>query len=280
MINKENYTQILKNHDHELSRVRTTKELDPELVQESIRISIRYLNELKKEFLSTRRLTDDIEINFFRFVKPKILSKIIYFSKLRNLLDQSKLTSIERNPKPFNKAIDKIKEFAHFNAHFIHYIDSKDKSLDPIYFMRYRDIHLEFDEAYCIELDQDFTTGFDILLSIYLANKELKSDIISIFQNKDQILRSESNLSSRLKWTGSKIDLVEIIYAFHCSAQVNSGNASLTEISETFQKAFNIELGDIYRIFSQIKLRTSDPIRSLIHLSTSLSNHINNELDN
>ena len=61
--------------------------------------------------------------------------------------------------------------------------------------------------------------------------------------------------TSKLFWTGSKTDLIEFIYALQCSGVVNSGTADIKELAVVFEQIFNIELGNYYHTFIEIRAR-------------------------
>src|SRR5690606_29637938 len=60
---------------------------------------------------------------------------------------------------------------------------------------------------------------------------------------------------SRLHWTSSKAALTELVYALHTSKALNHGKAEVKDIAEILQKVFDYDLGDFYKIFSEIKSR-------------------------
>src|SRR5690606_5556729 len=55
--------------------------------------------------------------------------------------------------------------------------------------------------------------------------------------------------SNQLKWTTSKVDLIELIYALHAAGVFNNGRADLKEIAECLQQVFDIDLGQYNRVF-------------------------------
>ena len=61
--------------------------------------------------------------------------------------------------------------------------------------------------------------------------------------------------SKLLQWTDSKVALVEFIYALYAGKCFNNGNTSLKDIAFCCETLFNIEIGDFYRIFLEIRNR-------------------------
>ena len=79
-----------------------------------------------------------------------------------------------------------------------------------------------------------------------------------------------------LSWTGSKINLVELIYALTHSNQINNGQTTIKELSEVFGTLFNIDLSNIYKCYSKIKVRKKDPAKFLTNMATDLSLNLEN----
>ena len=60
---------------------------------------------------------------------------------------------------------------------------------------------------------------------------------------------------SNLFWTGSKTELIELIYALQSSGAINSGTANIKELASLFEQVFNIDLGNYYHTFIEIRAR-------------------------
>jgi hypothetical protein len=58
--------------------------------------------------------------------------------------------------------------------------------------------------------------------------------------------------STRLKWTYSKVGLVELIYSLRELGAFNDGKADLKTIKECFEYMFNVDLGNITSSFQEI----------------------------
>ena len=54
------------------------------------------------------------------------------------------------------------------------------------------------------------------------------------------------------KWTGKVIDLVELKYGLHVTGSINNGNASLKDIKECLEEAFDVDLGNTSSYFQDI----------------------------
>lgn len=95
--------------------------------------------------------------------------------------------------------------------------------------------------------------------------KKLKS-----FCNGDITDTYESSDSSQLKWTESKAALVELIYALYSSDSINKGRAEIKEITKLFEILFNVQLGDVYHTFLEVRSRKIERTKFLDYLKESL----------
>ncbi|WP_430393710.1 RteC domain-containing protein [Chryseobacterium profundimaris] len=67
--------------------------------------------------------------------------------------------------------------------------------------------------------------------------------------------------TTKLSWTGSKVALIELVYALQTEGVFNNGNADLKEIIENFEQIFSIDLGQFNRVFLVIRIRKSSPTK-------------------
>ncbi|MDR1501290.1 MAG: RteC domain-containing protein [Prevotella sp.] len=61
----------------------------------------------------------------------------------------------------------------------------------------------------------------------------------------------------RMTWTGNKVDLVELIYAWEAACCFNNGNVSIKEVVAYIEIVFNIDLGDYYHTFRELRRRVN-----------------------
>ena len=78
-------------------------------------------------------------------------------------------------------------------------------------------------------------------------------------------------------WTGSKRGLVELIYAFDTCGAFDKGTVDIKTIAVNFEKMFNIDLGDFYHIYMEIKGRKINRTRYLDILQKNLLRRMEEE---
>ena len=191
------------------------------------------------------------EIHFFKYQKPIIVSKLIYYNAVYKI--ETKKPYGEKQIKKFlNKELNKLKKFFDSNIDFYKYYRSGNSFLDENFFIRGKhDIRLWLDTFY-FEADHRFSTSHDYKVAKILAN-----DLIQVYL-EDQLNNKhykKANSKSPLSWTGSKTALTELIYALYAQGVFNNGNTDIKLIAKTFESTFNIDLGDFYHTFMELKAR-------------------------
>ena len=119
-----------------------------------------------------------------------------------------------------------------------------------------------------------FETSHDGLYAKVLAFQQLEPYLRNRLEHLGD---NNSQIKNGLRWTASKISLTELIYALKCSSAINNGHASIAQIATLLQQAFNIELGDYYRIYSEIRARKKGRIKFLDELSVNLMGHLDDQ---
>lgn len=195
-----------------------------------------------------------------------LVSKLIYYNAVYKI--ETKKPYGEKQIKKFlNKELSKLKKFFDNNIDFYKYYRSNNSFLDENFFMRGKhDIRLWLD-TYYFEADHRFCTSHD-----YKAAKILANDLIQVYL-EDQLDNSSQKKgynSSSLNWTGSKSALTELVYALYAQGVFNNGNVDIKLIAKTFETAFNIDLGDFYHTFMELKARKINRTKFLDSLCEAL----------
>jgi hypothetical protein len=220
-------------------------------IEAVIQLVIQSFSDLKKFVLKNDFKNTEEEIHFFKYQKPIIVSKLIYYNAVYKI--ETKKPYGEKQIKKFlNKELNKLKKFFDSNIDFYKYYRSGNSFLDENFFIRGKhDIRLWLDTFY-FEADHRFSTSHDYKVAKILAN-----DLIQVYL-EDQLNNKhykKANSKSPLSWTGSKTALTELIYALYAQGVFNNGNTDIKLIAKTFESTFNIDLGDFYHTFMELKAR-------------------------
>ena len=97
-----------------------------------------------------------------------------------------------------------------------------------------------------------------------------------MIENKDNNEKSQRKPNMKMVWTGSKVSLIEIMYALHTEGVFNNGAADLKDIAEYFEHIFEIDLGQYRRAFLEIRARKSDKTKFIATLNEALLKRMEN----
>lgn len=231
----------------------------------AIQLITQSLLDLKEFILKNNFKNTDEEIHFFKHQKPVIVSKLIYYNAIYKI-ETRKPYGAKRIRKYFTKELKKLKRFFDNNLDFYKYYRSNNSFFDEKFFVRGKhDIRLCLDTFY-FEADHRFSTSHDYKVAKIIAN-----DLIQVYLEgrlNNPILKKSTDAS--LNWTASKTALTELIYALYSHSVFNNGNADIKLIAKTFEDTFNIDLGDFYHTFMELKARKMNRTKFLDSLCEAL----------
>jgi len=250
-------------------------------VEKGIKISRKYLQQLRVVLRKRNFINNENEILFFKKQKPFIYGQLKFYAKLYKYLLQKPRGTDKSKRNYLDAEIKKLQEYYYYNSEFIKYYRQNATFLDEFYFLRGNDnIGLLSDTSH-FYTDAEFSTShdnavakilaYDLLLNHYTNElNDLKKSTRKI-SNNEKLLESLS-----LTWTSNKIDLIELIYSLIASGAVKG---DIKDLATAFEKIFDIDLGNYYRSFLEIRGRKEDYARFLDLLKISLLKKIK-EADN
>lgn len=234
-------------------------------IEAIIVLVINALSKLKEDVLERGFKNMDEEIYFFKHIKPQFVSKLIYYNSIYKI--ETKKPYGEKSIKKYiREELAKLKQYFDNNLEFYRYYRTNNTFLDEKIFVRGKyDIKLNL-YTYFFETDHSFSTSHDYKVAKIIAN-----DQIQIYL-EDQLYNSRKNLSYTpgLKWTGSKTALIELIYGLYAQGVFDNGNADIKIIARVFERAFNVDLGDFYHTYLELKSRKINRTKFLDSLREAL----------
>lgn len=244
------YNQTLIKLESEIKELEIETDCSIERIEAVIQLIIKCLSDVKHYVLKRGFKNVDEEIRFFKYQKPIIVSKLIYYNAIYKI-ETRRPYGNKRTKKYFVKELKKLKRFFDNNLDFYKYYRSNNSFVDEKFFVRGKhDIRLWLDTFY-FEADHRFSTSHDYKVAKIIAN-----DLIQVYlEDRLNNINVKKVSNNSLKWTASKTALTELIYALYSHGVFNNGNTDIKLIAKTFEDAFNIELGDFYHTFMELKAR-------------------------
>ena len=218
------------------------------------------------------------EINFFKYKKPKILSRLIYHKAIHLILVCKPHGGTDILKQYLNNELIKLKLFFEDNIELYTYHRTKNDSMDHIYFMRENPKKHSCDNLSCYQNDHLFCTSHDFKMATIMANEEIEiylvNELAKLTETNFLLFSKTPSHSSPLIWTDTKTSLTELIYGLYTQGVFNNGKATLNDISKHFQYSFNIKLVNIYKIFQEMRERKINPLPFFDSIKKSLLKYI------
>ena len=246
-----------------------------EVLKLKLQTSKELLNVLRFNIRETMFSDNDEEINFFKYIKPKICADFInYTTQIQYHHSRSNSTnSILKNY--LKNKLKKLESKKRKNLEFYRYYKQNSSYYDHLYFLRENKQLELFSADISFYLDTEFYTSHDTLAAEVVAY-----DLLTNFYKKE--INKLKNINSgvfndskkfdnvELIWTASKTDIVELIYALKVSNAINSGNVNTKELTTVLSNIFSIDIPNAYKTYSEIKNRNQERTKFLNKLTSSL----------
>ena len=260
------YNDLLCELEIEINELEIEAHCPIQRIEAVIHIIVECLSQLKQYIFKKGFKSKEEEIHFFKHQKPIIVAKLIYYNAIYKI-ESKKPNETKSAKKYINTELKKLKRFFDNNLEFYKYYRTNNTFIDDQLFVRGKyDIKLNLDTIY-FETDHSFSTIADYKVAKILAN-----DLIQVYL-EDQLNNRhyrKADCKSPLKWTASKTALTELIYALYSHGVFNNGNTDIKLIAKKFEDTFNIDLGDFYHTFMELKARKMNRTKFLDNLCEAL----------
>ena len=122
--------------EQQLTTIKTAEDKSVTYAEKAITATIKTSEDLKTAFLKHSFNTKEEEIEFFKHLKPKIVSKLIYYNEIFNIEISKPSGANKTIKKHYEKQQSKLKNFFNANKEFYKYYRSQNTCLDKKYFLR------------------------------------------------------------------------------------------------------------------------------------------------
>jgi hypothetical protein len=215
----------------------------------------------------------DEEIYFFKELKSRLTSKYIYYHKILEIESNAPTSSKKLKLKYYKSIINDCHIASKKDNDFYKYYRSGFTHYDHYYFTRNGTKQSINKHITRIFIDVKRCSLYDYNLAVIMANDKL----IEYYEDRIENINKDSStcnqsIKSNLNWTGSKVDLIELIYALQTSKSINGGTTDIKEIAISLGKVLNIEIEEgLYRAYLDIKSRKNQKTKFLKTLSENLN---------
>jgi len=277
MVTKTIFRKITKLHDNLELKINEVYDDDENMVKVSERSlvlideSIRTLKQLvsKHDFENVAE-----EIHFFKKLKPLFISKFIYYSIILDIESHKPAAGTKVLKKYYEAEPEKLREFYSSQSEFYSYYRRDATYRDHKIFVRNSyDLKMKLSFGF-YNFDTSFTTSHDQMIAKIIANQQLDQYLKKQLETlSDDFSR---NHLSPIKWSASKVGLIELVYALYHMRCFNGGNIELSEVIKLVEKSLNTDLGNFHKTIFEIRNRKQGATKFLQLISDNLSQHFMN----
>ena len=239
----------------EIDRYTGTINMEGENIIPGCREMMNYLKdkviELKHVVLSREFKDDAEEIRFFKYQKPLILGRLLYFYKLYQI-ESNRPPCHELAVGYYQCEIEKLKTAFERSLSFFQYYRSGATYRDSFYFKRGQTEISPETDTFIFEPEAELSTGYDRLVARLIAVELL---LAFLTRRMSEPADGEPLSGKKLYWTDKKAAAVELIYGIYAVGSVDNGKTDLIDIVTAFERTFHIDLGDVYHTFIAMRNR-------------------------
>lgn len=258
----EHFINAEKQLIEEIEQILQTNPESTMMANKAAKLIMGTLSSFRKQIREKGFKRDEDEIYFFKNIKPKIHAYLIFFSILSEIEPSKYHMSEEEIKNLIDKKIRMFRYIKRENLEFVSYYMEGLSHLDRQYFLRPVDIQKITRHSAGMMLDPEFSTGFDVVAANIIAEQLLLKHLFPDQQSKPKV--------SKLKWTGSKADFVELIYGLQASAAINYGDVEIKELAKAMQSIFQMYIDDPYRTFIDISNRKTNHVKFIVKMQEGL----------
>ncbi|WP_430905570.1 RteC domain-containing protein [Maribacter sp. 2-571] len=271
----EELTKIVTAYNQNVAKVEFDFDNDFKLLEVAIKSTREYLQKLRIRLRKATFKTPLQEINFFKNQKPMVFGRLKFYTRVYSYFLEKPQGSKAKQRKHIDVEIEKLQNSQGSYFDFIQYYREGATLLDEHYFTRGKHNTPLLSNNCHFFADSEFTTGYDVVVADILAY-----DLMIHFFNRELQQLNETKVDvptfdflvngERLGWTASKTDLIELIYALQTCGAIKSGTAGIKEMASACELVFDIDLGNYYRTFLEIRERKIDQTKFLDRLKDNL----------
>lgn len=260
---------LIENYKFRIIIINDSKQDELKKINESINFTREFLNQLRVYIRTNDFTSKEDEIIFFKYQKPKILGQLIFLSSKNTFLIEKPKASTSNQRNFIRKSLKKIETRKKRNLEFFKYYTQNGCSLDDKYFTRGNSQLDLFSNVFLLDKDPKFSTSHDIkaaeVIAYDLVTKFYATELLILKQEDKnrKVKEVKPPILEDLQWTGTKTELTELLYGLNAAGAIRNGEAEMKKLVLVCKELFNLDLGNIYKTYSEIKAREKDPTKFL-----------------
>jgi len=250
--------ELLATLEQELQQAGIETENNLQQFERSYMIATAKLGELKDFIQGYTFKSEEEEIKFFKEIKPLFHKEAIYYNELYNIESERPLISDQSQKQFYEKTIDRIMSYFDRHRELYNYYRTGKTNKDKSFFQR-STLSNPISKHYVLDLDTSFSTPHSIDLAHLQAYEQLCRYIDTTYYKKGEPLSEDTKRNRGTIWSSTKAALIELAVALYYSGSVNYGKGGFKKFISELEAFFQIQLGNVYRVFLGMVIRKKEP---------------------
>lgn len=227
-----------------------------------------FLEELRTILKSLDQADIPLLIYAHKKLFPSVYAEYIFYASLYNLLSGRPIG--KRQKEYFIRESERIESWFSRHESFLRYYRSNETHHDKVYFVPGMGKAESYIDLYAPLVEVGYCSRYSFIAAMGIAYQRLQKELTLL-----QLAASGTPMdpSVSLRWTFSKTDLTELVYALYACGVFNKGKASIKEITCYFEESLQISLGNTSVTFQEI-LRRKDSTVFLSRLLEAFDHYI------
>lgn len=214
------------------------------------------------------------EVAYFKQEAPKIYGRLFFYMKLVQIEGWRQYYCGERFLEELRGALREAEAYLEKHATMCEYHYQERTYWDEHLFTRRSGGDWPAEEVGTF-IGNDFTLG-SYWVSWILANEWLREWVTAELEKGQR--PEGGRLITKLKWTGQKVELVELFYSLHLKGCFNGGKITLKGAMEWAEDNFEIELGNFHTTIDEMSIRKKGRTRFLHELAAAVEMKMDEKL--
>src|SRR3546814_93929 len=212
-----------------------------------------------RQYIRACPFTDDQdEIHFFKYTKPRFYCWHIYVVELHHILSAVPVGTDQMVRDYYMNELGVINRFIRQHAFGYEYYLADETAKDANFFLCRNKSTFSPGQEHQPE-DSGFSTEMDYLFSMFRAYEMVRDFIIRrlrlLYRNPDNSIMAELLVGRKRRWSGDKVELIEIAYGIYYTQRINDGKAEIADIVGWLEESLDVDLAQAYRMFVDITRR-------------------------
>lgn len=273
----ESAKELLQKFYKEVTEVKASFFSPLQQTEVAIPVCVEYLRQLKVLLRKYRTLPRQLEISFFKEIKPRFVCEYLFNVLVYRLHYDWPVGTVKKQQLYLDQVLSQIGLYFEKHHQFYCYHRKNCNHLDNIYFVRWQqDIDPTTDQLFS-GTDPNYNTSRDMQLGKILAYTRFQDYVQEQLYTLSQPPKPASRSSGlpSIVWRETNSSFIELVYGIFLTGATDADIKTLVHVLGI---VFNVKIKNEYDVFQHNKNRKLAPTKYIDKMKTCLLNRYSEDL--